>query len=288
MPVLSVLIPTFNSHQTLLESIGSIDTRRAHEIIVTDDCSTDPEMISLLDELESCGVQVIRGERNQGPGPALQHAGEVASGTYLIELDSDDLFAAGALDRLIDALEADPALDVAWSDVQSFEASTGYKAMMPTLDGWYLAHLNGLPCCAMMRKSAWQQAGGWQVRRPGFHDWGMWIALAMSQARGKRIEGVMLHYRVRSDSLFHSSHSRYAIRRKATLATFPGLPRFRRRSWLKSAAPWRLKFLLPLLVHLPGDQFVRMRKAKALASVVWFKNPAAARARMQEVREYRG
>jgi glycosyltransferase involved in cell wall biosynthesis len=282
--MVSILIPTFNSHATFGETLASIDSRRDVQIIVTDDCSTQAPMLDLLDQLEASGHLVVRSPTNMGPGAALQRATKLADGKYLLQLDSDDKLAPGALDAMIDALEADESLDAVWGDAQCFGAAAHRKAAVPALDLWHILHANGMNCSTLIRRTAHERAGGWSVARPGIHDWGMMIALALTGARGRHVGRVTLHYRVRTESVMHSSRARYAERRRATLDAFPVSRRRRLQAWLRSEAPLSLRICLPLALALPGDAFRRQRRAKAAVSLLWMHDVGAAKARLAEAR----
>lgn len=87
----SVIIPTFNRKDCLLECLASVfaQTHPAHEIIVVDDGSTD----GTIEALSCFGDRVIVLEQeNAGPGAARNRGAKVASGEYLAFLDSDDIW----------------------------------------------------------------------------------------------------------------------------------------------------------------------------------------------------
>lgn len=90
--LLSVIIPVFNEENTL----GKIVSRVAavaydKEIIIVDDCSTDgtPAVIRDLQEKFGSIIKVLRQERNQGKGAAIQRGLAAVTGEITIIQDAD-------------------------------------------------------------------------------------------------------------------------------------------------------------------------------------------------------
>ena len=84
---ISVIIPAYNASGTIdacLDSVKQLDPP-ALEIIVVDDASTDNTAFLATQK----DVQVIRLERNQGPGQARNKGANKALGEYIAFTDSD-------------------------------------------------------------------------------------------------------------------------------------------------------------------------------------------------------
>ena len=91
MPLFSVVIPTFNRRELLLQTLASVwaQSLTDYEVIVVDDGSTD----GTWEELQALGsrVRALR-QKNAGPGAARNLGAQYATGDYLAFLDSDDLW----------------------------------------------------------------------------------------------------------------------------------------------------------------------------------------------------
>jgi len=88
---LTVIIPTRNRRELLLEALGSLLSVEdpAKEVIVVDDGSTDGTTEAVL----AYGSPVrLLSQPNKGPGAARNAGAQSASGEYLAFLDSDDLW----------------------------------------------------------------------------------------------------------------------------------------------------------------------------------------------------
>ncbi|WP_367772870.1 glycosyltransferase family 2 protein [Flavobacterium sp. WC2421] len=106
-PLVSILIPTFNSEKFISESIRSVQnqTYTNWEIILVDDCSTD-STLCLVEELaiKDNRIQYSRLEKNSGTGVARNSALALAKGQYIAFLDADDLWKPEKLKKQMDFL----------------------------------------------------------------------------------------------------------------------------------------------------------------------------------------
>ena len=87
-PEFSIIIPTYNRSLTIARSLDSVlnQVYKAKEIIVVDDGSTD-DTVELVKKYDSA---IYRFQYNQGVCSARNLGAEVASGDWLVFLDSDD------------------------------------------------------------------------------------------------------------------------------------------------------------------------------------------------------
>jgi glycosyltransferase involved in cell wall biosynthesis len=108
-PLVSVIVPCFNHGRYLAGCLDSIrnQTYPSLEIFVVDDCSTDPQTISRIEELErhATDVTVIRMPENSGPSAARNAAIARARGRYLLPVDADNLLTPDAVERLVNQLQ---------------------------------------------------------------------------------------------------------------------------------------------------------------------------------------
>lgn len=93
MPRVSILLPTFNSANTLSQAIESVQNQRFtdFELIVIDDGSTD-ETQNILKEIDDARIVSVRNEKNLGLQKALNVGLKKAVGSYIARIDADDLW----------------------------------------------------------------------------------------------------------------------------------------------------------------------------------------------------
>lgn len=91
----SVIMPVFNRESFLRGSLGSVisQVRKPDEIVICDDGSTDSSVALARSLLENSGIdfQILR-VANGGPSRARAKAVSAASCSWLVLLDSDDLW----------------------------------------------------------------------------------------------------------------------------------------------------------------------------------------------------
>ena len=98
MPKISVILPAYNSQDYIHESIESAlnQSFSDFELIIVNDGSTD-NTLDIIDGFDDSRIKLID-QSNQGPGAARNNALKIASGEYIMYLDSDDFFMSDALE----------------------------------------------------------------------------------------------------------------------------------------------------------------------------------------------
>lgn len=106
-PIISVIMPTFNSGNYLEKAVHSVLIQDVPlELIIIDDCSTD-HTNKLLSQFNSYdNVIYVRNEVNLGAAASRNKGVLLAKGKYIAFLDADDYWAPHKLSRQLDALEA--------------------------------------------------------------------------------------------------------------------------------------------------------------------------------------
>lgn len=109
MPLVSIIMPTYNCGKYIAESIESVinQTINDWEIEIVDDCSNDntQEVIkSYLNQYKN--IHYYKLETNSGPAIARSEAIKKATGKYIAFLDSDDLWEPNKLEIQITYMEA--------------------------------------------------------------------------------------------------------------------------------------------------------------------------------------
>lgn len=100
-PLVSVIVPTLDGGQSLLDCLGSIprETELQTEIILVDNASSDGSPLR-AGELFS-GVHVIRNDENRGFSIACNQGASIAQGEFLLFLNDDARLAEGYLEQLV-------------------------------------------------------------------------------------------------------------------------------------------------------------------------------------------
>ena len=195
-PKVAIIVPCFNHGAFVRDALDSIrgQTHRHVETVIVDDGSTDAGTRRTLDELRAQGWSVIRQE-NQGLAAARNTGVRATSAPYFVPLDADDRISPDFVERLLPALQANPALGYAYSTVEFFGAAQGGWEC-PPYDPRKLLVENLSVATALVRRSAFDEAGGYQRDMIyGFEDWDFWLALLSLGYHGTRVDGPRFYYR---------------------------------------------------------------------------------------------
>jgi len=105
-PLVSVVIPTYNSAQYLPEAIESVLSQswQDFEIIIVDDGSTDNTQ-EVVGGLNSNKIRYVRQENSGGPAKPRNVGIHHAQGKYILLFDSDDLMSSNKLAEAVAFLE---------------------------------------------------------------------------------------------------------------------------------------------------------------------------------------
>ncbi|MCB2013673.1 MAG: glycosyltransferase family 2 protein [Sphingobium sp.] len=109
---LSICIPTYNRAdylRTALENLAKADFSFAHEIVISDNASTD-NTTEVVQHYVAQGLPItyLRMPENMGAGPNLTNAIQHASGDYMVYQGDDDLLILPKVADVVTYLDANP------------------------------------------------------------------------------------------------------------------------------------------------------------------------------------
>lgn len=137
-PKVSVIVPIYNVEDYLEQCLDSLvsQTLKDIEIICVDDGSPDRSAeIAEMYVKEYTNVTLLRKE-NGGQSSARNMALEIAKGTYVYFLDSDDYIEENALEKLYERMEADQ-LDMLFFNAVSFFEDDEIKEQNQNFEDYY-------------------------------------------------------------------------------------------------------------------------------------------------------
>lgn len=111
--MISVILPTYNSEETLKRSVESVINQKGKfkiELIIINDCSQDntKNYLSKLKNNDKISFIKINNEKNLGVGLCRKMGINIASGEYIAFLDADDYWFANKLAFQLDVLKKNP------------------------------------------------------------------------------------------------------------------------------------------------------------------------------------
>ncbi len=204
-PLVSVIIPCYNSGRYLSEAIESVLTNRnknLYEIIIVNDGSTEVFTLSLLKKLSGEGYTIIDQE-NMGTGAARNTGVKHSKGEYILFLDSDNKIRSDYIDKGIKILQKHNDVGVVYGNASFFGESDKPRFITREFDRHAVLANNYIDICSVVRKKAWEEVGGFDENRMimAHADWEFWIHLISKGWKFHYINQVLFDYRIREDSL---------------------------------------------------------------------------------------
>lgn len=207
-PAVSVIVPCYNGGRFLDDLCDSLaaQTFRDFETIIVNDGSTEEATLRKLASLEPT-VRVVPQQNRRLPG--ARNAGfACARGEFVLPLDCDDRLAPSFLAETVAVLRAAPHyVGFAFAHVWLVGDMDG---VMPRhFNRFDQLFLNRLPYCMLIRRSAWQAAGGYdEAMADGMEDWEFNIRLLQAGFGGAEIAKPLLIYRVSGEGMLMSRTAR--------------------------------------------------------------------------------
>lgn len=206
-PTLSIVIPCYNSEETLEETLTSVlnQSYDQWEAIIVNDGSPDNLELIALNWVDKDERFRYYKKENGGLGSARNYGIERASGKYILPLDSDNKVRLGFAEKAIRFLEEHPEVGVVHGDAVYFGDKSGlWKVKQFNLEQILIK--NYIDACAIFRKNLWIAVGGYDTEIPyqGNEDWDLWLAFGVHKVVFKHLEEITFDYRVTETSMIKS------------------------------------------------------------------------------------
>jgi GT2 family glycosyltransferase len=205
-PTVSVVMPTWNTPMAFLEA--AVDSVRAQtyedwQLCIADDGSTAPGLRERLEALAASDarIRVVMRAGQGGIAASTNAALALADGEFVAFLDHDDVLAANALGRVVEALRTSGA-DLAYTD-HDYLSPDGRRCSPFFKPGWspdlflsqmYLGHL------VVARRSHVEAVGGVRDDVNGSQDYDLVLRLVAAGARVVHVPEVLYHWRQHAGS----------------------------------------------------------------------------------------
>jgi glycosyltransferase involved in cell wall biosynthesis len=206
MPTASVVVPTHDRNDLLLQTLASVLRQRDVdlEVIVVDDGSGE-DVAGAVATLSDERVRVVRNERSQGVARARNRGLEEARGEWVAFVDDDDLWGPDKLASQLQAMER-TARPWAYTGAVNITASAqvigGAPPLPPEEVAASLPRRNTVPgggSNVVAARSLLDEIGGFDPTLYNTEDWDMWIRMARA-ALPAWVPRPLLAYRVHASN----------------------------------------------------------------------------------------
>ena len=287
-PSVSVVVPVYNGGRYIEETLASIvgQTIKDIEIICVDDGSTDNSTDIIEREIaRDSRIKLIK-QKQLYAGVARNAGMEIASGKYLCFLDADDVFEKDMLQTMVERAEETMA-DIVYCSVDTFTNSITQRKAAPYFNNLLPISDSASPYCFSPRHDARLDAFRLTTPAPWNklfrHDFIKrhnltfaahkstndleFVCTAISLAKKMScVDRVLVHYRLRTDSISHTSKKDPELHAKAFLQFQEKLKEKKVYSAFENAFKIRLidseAWHFHTLDHLNAQNYVKEWKAR--------------------------
>ena len=184
MPVVDVIIPTFNRQMLLKRSLNSVLSQSFEDFLVwvVDDGSTD-ETMAFLEEVQDPRLRVLKLDPNRGVSAARNAGIRAGSSPFVALLDSDDEWKPKKLEQQLQQLEENPSY--ALSHTEEIWWRNGAEVRIPThhkkSGGWIFDRCVEVCCISpsttLLRRSVLESVGLFREDFVVCEDYELWLRI---------------------------------------------------------------------------------------------------------------
>ena len=200
---MSVIVSLYNYEGHIEAALDSVAAGafRDFELIVVDDASTDDSLGRALlwaGRHPDVAALVLRQRSNRGLAHARNTGLDFARGEFVFILDADNEVYPHCLDRLVEALDADPGAAFAYGMSERFDDDGSHGLV--SVGGWNprrLRQVNHIDAMAMIRTEALHEMDGYtsDERLHGWEDYDLWCGMAERDWSGHAVREILARYR---------------------------------------------------------------------------------------------
>jgi len=216
----AVVVSLFNYGAYVERALESVkaQTLTKRDLIVVDDCSTDDSLRiaeQWIQENKSAftHIALLRNRVNSGVELTRNAGFSFTDALYVMVLDADDLLLSKCLERCLAEITRTGAAAV-YPLIRKFEntqSTVSDREWHPIL----FANFNYIAATAMIRRSAWARAGGYQLGEVpgGWEDYDLWCRFVELGFRACRVREILALYRDHGKSLLEKINAREVQKR---------------------------------------------------------------------------
>lgn len=215
-PLISIIIPTYNTdHTFLVECLDSVmgQAYENWELCIVDDASPDERVREIIrqyaDEDDRIKYKFLK--KNRHIADATNEAVAMATGEYVALFDHDDILWPNALYEVVRALNDDRTLDFLYTDEDKItEDRHSHLApfLKPDWNPDFLHSVNYITHFSVIRKKVYDRIGGERAECNGAQDWDLFLRVAKETQKIHHIPKVVYSWRIHDMSTAKSTDSK--------------------------------------------------------------------------------
>ena len=210
-PLISVVAPSFKHGKYAKDLWDSLlaQTFQGFDCVIVDDCSPDdswqvlqklsPNFKKLNDGIyqdDRIGLKIMRLPQNGGTPVAVNAGIRSSYGKYVMVMDGDDMLEPNALERFLQAIEANPSSLIYSNCYQWAQGKSIRKWKFQPYDFDKLIDKNYISAGVMFSRAVYDKVGGYPEEfRFGRQDWAWAVKLGMNGYCGIWLDEYLYRYR---------------------------------------------------------------------------------------------
>lgn len=204
-PLLTVYVTNYNYGKYIEQCLESIigQSFRDFELLIIDDGSTDnsSEVIDKYKNLDVLDITVIE-QQNRGLIVSNNIALRIAQGKYIVRVDADDYLHPDMLMHLVNKLEEDPRIALAFADyyLVNEQGEIIAEEKRITLSESNLKDRPAHGACTVIRKEVLIESGGYSEEFSCQDGYDLWLRIALKN-RVEHLSLPLFYYRQHGKSL---------------------------------------------------------------------------------------
>jgi glycosyltransferase involved in cell wall biosynthesis len=209
IPLVSVIVPCYNSGSTILRTIDSVlkQTWENIELIIVNDGSTDRLTVELLDSFSHKQNIIVHSQINKGLASARNSGIRIAKGDYILPLDSDDWLDNEAIKIMIETYKQGDSNSVVFSDIILEGVRNGIKKT--NCNPFEQLFSNQLPYSLLFPVDVINKINGYDENLiSGLEDWDLNIRLLLDKNFFLKTYKPIFHYWVDTKGMFQAVTSK--------------------------------------------------------------------------------
>jgi len=202
-PLVSFIIPYYNSGNTIQETIDSIfnQSYKNFDVWIINDGSTDTKSIEKLNEFENNPQIKILHQENAGPSVARNNAIKQSTAEIIIPLDADDKITKHAIENSLPFLLNNEKLGVVYGNLKYFGTENYLKIQEPFEIKKQILW-NQIAICCLIKMEVFESVGYYDefLSKLGLEDWEFWIRVYEQGWHFNKIDEPLFEIRMNANS----------------------------------------------------------------------------------------
>lgn len=225
-PLVSVVMPVFNSEAFLFKAINSIlnQTYSNWELIILNDGSTDGS-VDIIHQFDDPRIKLYHNEKNEGLAITRNKLFSfISAGKYIAILDSDDIALPHRFEKQVHFLENNKEYGLIASSVNFINendevvgSTMHFPAKPKNIPSILFYHNYFIQSAVMMKREIIEEGYLYRIEYPPCEDYDLWIRLSEKYILGNLPE-VLVHYRNHQNNISKNRADLRESREKQILA----------------------------------------------------------------------